>query len=117
MILLRNECHDKADAFDHYEKSQRNLAVLDIQMVGYSHCDAEVVSKEIKTDFDEHYFSLGYLSERAVLNFIETHICNRFCRALGLQSLTKRLVKSYNSAVFTKEMVPLKSYFLETSVW
>ena len=86
MILLRNERHGKADTFDHFEKSQRNLVVLDIQMVGYSLCDAEVASKEIKTDFDEHYFSLGYLSERAVLNFIETHICNRFCRALGLQS-------------------------------
>ena len=32
VILLQNECHDKADAFDHYtyEKSQRNLVVLDI---------------------------------------------------------------------------------------
>ena len=36
MILLRNECHDKADAFVHYiyEKSQRNLVVLDIQGFG-----------------------------------------------------------------------------------
>ena len=32
LILLRNECHDKADAFVHYtyEKLQRNLVVLDI---------------------------------------------------------------------------------------
>ena len=37
MILLRNECHYKADAFVHYtyEKLQRNLVVLAIQRVGY----------------------------------------------------------------------------------
>ena len=78
MILLRNECHDKADAFIHYpyEKSQRNLVVLDIQGVGYSLCGPEVASKENKTDSEEHYFCFGNLSERAVLNFTETHVCN-----------------------------------------
>ena len=78
VILLRNECHDKADAFVHYtyEKSQRILVVLDIQGVGYSLCDTEIASKE-----------------------------NKKCR-----------VKSCNSAVFTKGMIRLKSYFLEMSV-
>ena len=85
VTLLRNECHDKADAHYTYEKSQRNLVVLDIQEVGYSRCDPEVASKENKTDSEEHYFCFGNLSERAILNFTETHVCNRFCRALGLQ--------------------------------
>ena len=87
LILLGNECHDKANAFVHYtyQKSQRNLVVLDIQGVGYSLCDPEVVSKENKTDSEEHYFYFGNLSERAILNFTETHVCKRFCRALGLQ--------------------------------
>ena len=87
VILLRNECHDKADAFVQYtyEKSQRNLVVLDIQGVGYSLCDPEVASKENKIESEEHYFCFGHLSERAILNFSETHVCNRFCRALGLQ--------------------------------
>ena len=82
VILLRNECHDKADAFVHYnyEKSQRNIVVLDIQGVGYSLCDPEDASKENKTDSEEHYFCFGTLSD-----FTKTHVCNRFCRALGLQ--------------------------------
>ena len=77
----------KADAFVHYtyKKSQRNLVVLDIQGVGYSLCDPEDASKENKTDFEEHYFCFGNLSERAILNFTKAHVCNRFCRALGLQ--------------------------------
>ena len=87
VILLRNECHDKVDAFVHYtyKKSQRNLVVLDIQWVGYSLCDPKVASKENKTDSEEHYFCFGNLSERSIMNFTETHVCNRFCRALGLQ--------------------------------
>ena len=87
VILLQNECHDKADAFDHYtyEKSQGNLVVLDIQGVGYSLCDPDVASKENETGSEEHYFCFGNLSERAILNLIETHVCNRLCRALGLQ--------------------------------
>ena len=87
VILLRNERHDKADAFAHYayEKSQRNLVLIDIQGVGYSLCGPEVASKENKADSGEHYFCFGNLSERAILNFTETHVCNRFCRALGLQ--------------------------------
>ena len=87
LILLGNECHDKANAFVHYtyQKSQRNLVVLDIQGVDYSLCDPEVVSKENNTDSEEHYFYFGNLSERAILNFTETHVCKRFCRALGLQ--------------------------------
>ena len=87
MILLRNECRDKADAFVHYtyKKSQRNLVVLDIQGVGYSLCDPEIASKDNKTHSEEHYFCFGNLSERAIWNFTETHVCNRFCRALGLQ--------------------------------
>ena len=48
-------------------------------------CDPEIISKENKTDSEEHYFCFGNLSERAVLNLTETHVCNRFCRALGLQ--------------------------------
>ena len=87
VILLRNECHDKADAFVHYtyKKSQRNLVVLDIQWVGYSLCDPKVASKENKADSEEHYFCFGNISERSIMNFPETHVCNRFCRALGLQ--------------------------------
>ena len=85
--LLRNECHHKAVTFVHYtyEKSQGNLVVLDIQAVDYSLCDPEVASKENKTDSEEHYFCFGNLSERAILNFTKTHVCNQFCRALGLQ--------------------------------
>ena len=87
VILLRNECHGKADAFVRYtyEKPQRNLVVLDIQGVGYSLCDPKVASKENKTDSEQYYFCFGNLSERSILNFTETHVCNRFCRALGLQ--------------------------------
>ena len=29
--------------------------------------------------------TFGRLSERVILNFTEAHVCNRFCRALGLQ--------------------------------
>ena len=63
----------------------KSLVVLDIQGVGYSLCDPEVAPKENKTDSEEHYFSFGNLSERAILSFTETHVCNQFCRALGLQ--------------------------------
>ena len=60
VTLLRNECHDKADAFAHYtyKKSQRNLVVLDIQGVGYSLCDPEVASKDNKTDSENTTFVL-----------------------------------------------------------
>ena len=87
MILLQNECHGKADTFVHYsyEKSQKILVVLAIQGVGYSLRGPEVASKENETDSEEHYFYFSNLSEKATLNFTETHVCNRFCRALGLQ--------------------------------
>ena len=87
VFLLRNECHDKIDVFVHYtyEKLQRNLVVLELQGIGHSLCDTEISSKENKTDTEEPYFCFGILLDRVILNFTETHVCNRFCRALGLQ--------------------------------
>ena len=56
-----------------------------VQGVAYNPCDPDVASEENKTDSEEHYFCFGNLLESAILNFTETHVCNRFCRALGLQ--------------------------------
>ena len=42
-------------------------------------------SKESKTDSEEHYFCFDNFSERAILNFTETHVCNQFHGALGFQ--------------------------------
>ena len=108
VILLRNELHDKANAFVHYtyEKQQRNLVLIDIQGVGYSLCDPEIASKENKTDSEEHCFCFDIFLERAILNFTETHICIRF-------SMTKHRVENYNSAVFTQVMVRLNLIFWE----
>ena len=89
VILLRNECLEKADAFVQYtyQKLQRNLVVLDIHGVGYSLCDRQAASKENKTDSEKHCFCFGNLSERAILNFTETH-ANNFSHFSLVKNLT-----------------------------
>ncbi|ESO88732.1 hypothetical protein LOTGIDRAFT_58355, partial [Lottia gigantea] len=76
---------DKAECLVYYSylKSDKELAIVDIQGCGYYLCDPEIASK---TAFlkDELLFTTGNLSESAINNFLDAHICKKFCQILDL---------------------------------
>ena len=78
----------KAQCFVHYtyERSDKQLMVIDIQGCGYTLFDPEVASKEISTD-GEHLFCTGNLSSSAIDDSTSVHVCNQFCKLLKLQNL------------------------------
>ena len=62
--------------------------VLDIQGVGYSLSDPEIVTSELLDNTDNSiFFCCGNLSSQAIYKFKEAHICNRFCDLLELGNL------------------------------
>ncbi len=78
----------KAQCFVHYtyERSEKQLMVIDIQGCGYTLCDPEVASKEAETD-GEYLFCTGNLSMNAITSFTSLHTCNQFCKLLQLPSI------------------------------
>ena len=78
----------KAQCFVHYtyERSEKQLMVLDIQGCGYTLFDAEVASREASSD-GEYLFCTGNLHTNAIEVFTDAHICNQFCKLLGLTNL------------------------------
>ena len=78
----------KAQCFVHYtyERSEKQLMVLDIQGCDYTLFDPKVASKEASSD-GEYLFCAGNLHNNAIEVFTEAHICNQFCKLLGLTNL------------------------------
>ena len=78
----------KAETFCHftYMKSGKQLMVVDVQGVGFTLCDPEVATTDL-LDPVEHavLFCCGNLGLRAINQFKENHICNKYCDILKLE--------------------------------
>ena len=81
-----SEILKKAESLAHfsYERSEKELMILDMQGSGYHLFDPEIASKKL---IEEVFFSTGNLSTTAINNFISVHNCNMYCNVLGLQAL------------------------------
>ena len=66
-----------------YERSEKQLMVLDIQGCGYTLFDPEVLSKEASSE-GEYLFCTGNLHTKAIEVFTDAYVCNQFCKLLGL---------------------------------
>ena len=84
-----NPVCNKAECLAHYsfERSNKEVMVVDIQGCDYLLFDPEVASKELKSN-EEFFFCTGNLSISAINNFIESHKCNWYCELLKLPELT-----------------------------
>lgn len=80
----------KAECLVHYtfEKSDKQLMLLDIQGCNYTLFDPEVATTESVSD-GEYLFCAGNLSSAAIETFINSHICNEFCKLLGLPNMSQ----------------------------
>ncbi|CAB4020160.1 transient receptor potential cation channel subfamily M member 6-like, partial [Paramuricea clavata] len=75
----------KAECLVHfsYQKSGKQLMVVDIQGNGYDLFDPEIASTEL-VDADMNYlYCTGNLSDVAISAFIRQHKCNRYCVLAG----------------------------------
>lgn len=70
-----SELRQKAESLTHfsYEKSNKQLMIVDIQGCGYDLYDPEMASKEV-----------GNLTQTAIDTFVAAHSCNKYCELLGL---------------------------------
>ena len=78
---------DKAECLAHftYERSEKEVMLVDIQGCEYSLIDPEIASKELTpTDL---LFCLGNLSANAISTFVTNHMCRNYCQLLGLSPL------------------------------
>ena len=84
-----NPVCNKAECLAHYsfERSNKEVMVVDIQGCDHLLFDPEVASKELKSN-EEFFFCTGNLSISAINNFIESHKCNWYCELLQLPELT-----------------------------
>ena len=67
-----------------YEKSERKLAVLDIQGSGYTLYDPEIASEDLIDDDGNYQFCTGNLSTVDIERFFRNHKCNKYCALLKL---------------------------------
>lgn len=77
----------KAETFVHYTyvKSGKKVMVVNIQGNGYSLCDPEIVSADLRDPNDNTILSCsGNLSYSAIEKFKEVHVCNQYCTLLKL---------------------------------
>ena len=65
-----------------YERSQKEVMLLDIQGCGSCLFDPEIASKQL--DPKNMLFCTGNLSHNAIQNFTASHKCNDYCNLLKL---------------------------------
>ena len=88
-ICGTNKClREKAECLAHFsfERSNKEIMVVDIQGVGNLLFDPEIASREISTN-EEYLFCTGNLSNNAITNFTEKHKCNFYCQLLDLPAI------------------------------
>ena len=75
----RSALFDKAECLAHfmYERSEKEVMLLDIQGCEYSLIDPEIASKEL-TPMDL-LFCAGNLSANAISTFVTNHKCSSYC--------------------------------------
>ena len=82
-----SELRQKAESLTHfsYEKSDKQLMIVDVQGCGYDLYDPEIASREIMSDQSEQLmFAVGNLTTRAIDTFVVAHSCNKYCKLLAL---------------------------------
>ena len=80
----------KAESLAHFsfEKSEKQLMVMDIQGSGHHLFDPEIASRNLlHEDDDEFLFTTGNLADTAITNLIENHDCSKYCTLLDLPKL------------------------------
>jgi hypothetical protein len=80
----------KAECLAHfsYERSHKEVMVLDIQGCEYDLFDPEIASKQVMSEDDSSYlFCTGNLSITAINGFIDQHRCNLYCELFNLPEL------------------------------
>ena len=84
----------KAECLVHYsyEKSSKQLMLLDIQGSEYTLFDPEIASATLQVD-KEYLFGVGNLTSHAIETFVENHVCNKFCTLVGLKPFPRSLPK------------------------
>ena len=84
-----NPVCNKAECLAHYsfERSNKEVMVVDIQGCDHFLFDPEIASKELRSN-EEFFFCTGNLSISAINNFIESHKCSWYCELLQLSELT-----------------------------
>lgn len=77
----------KAECLAHfsYEKSKKQLVVLDLQGTGHLLYDPEIASTERFGKDNEYMFCAGNLSTNGITTFFDNHKCNMFCNLIGLE--------------------------------
>lgn len=81
-------CH-KAEWLAHYsyERSNKEVMVVDIQGCNNILFDPEIASKDLLSN-EEFHFCAGNLSKDAINNFVNIHKCNFYCELLHLPTLS-----------------------------
>ena len=86
-----NDCVLKAECLAHfsYDKSVKQLMLLDIQGSGYLLYDPEIATATgaFSTNGSQLRFCMGNLANEACTNFIRNHTCNHFCKLAGLTDM------------------------------
>ncbi|XP_066930542.1 myosin heavy chain kinase A-like [Clytia hemisphaerica] len=77
----------KAQCLAHYShvKSNEKFMLVDIQGSGYKLYDPEIATSSNAIQQSRLNFNLGNLSKAAIDMFMEGHVCNRFCKMIGLK--------------------------------
>jgi hypothetical protein len=69
-----------------YQFSKGKLMVTDIQGSNYHLYDPEIASTDVVDgESDELYFCCGNCSTVGIDAFIKSHVCNAFCKLIGLK--------------------------------
>ena len=82
-----SEIRQKSESLTHflYEKSDKQLMIVDVQGWGYNLYHPEIASREIMSDQSEQLmFAMGNLTTRAIDTFVVAHSCNKDCKLLVL---------------------------------
>ncbi len=87
-INYEDEIDLKAGCLAHfsYEKTNKELILLDIQGCDHKMIDPEIASAEL-THQNEYLFTTGNLSTFAMEKFCQSHRCNRYCTLIKLAAL------------------------------
>lgn len=83
-----SDVRQKAESLAHYsyERSNKELMIVDMQGSGTCLFDPEIASKDLMAG-EEFFFATGNLTTTAINNFVQHHKCNDFCVMLGLGKL------------------------------
>lgn len=84
---------NEAECLAHYsfERSNKEIMVVDIQGCDYFLFDPEIASRELKSN-EEFLFCTGNWSSTVINNFTQSHKCTWYCELLNLPALKSNSV-------------------------